>query len=184
MRAINDDPRYPRHEESRALVPAPPDEVFAFLDDHTQLAAHMSERSWMMARGWMSVRTDAGAGRRVGSRITLTGRVLGASLGVESVVTDRVPPLHKAWETVAEPRLLVIGRYRMGFDLEPADGDTRLRVFIDYALPERELPWLLGLLLAPSYARWCVREMVRDARSHFATPLGAAAPLPAHATTP
>lgn len=64
------------------------------------------------------------------------------------------------------PRLLVVGAYRMGFDIESRPGGSRLRVFIDYALPER-MRWL-GWLLGAYYARWCTRQMVDDAERQFA----------------
>jgi hypothetical protein len=60
----------------------------------------------------------------------------------------------KVWQTVGTPRLLVIGPYRMGFSLVPIeDSDpnsnrsTHLTVSIDYALPVRGLPRILGSAL-------------------------------------
>jgi len=58
---------------------------------------------------------------------------------------------------------LVIGPYRMGFEVTPRDNGSLLRVFIDYALPKR-LPWRwLGQFFGRYYARWCTRRMVDDA---------------------
>ena len=74
----------------------------------------------------------------------------------------------KAWETVAEPRLLVVGHYRMGFEVQPASGGSRVRVFIDYALPEAGLPRLLGILFANWYADWCTRMMADDVKRALA----------------
>lgn len=44
---------YPFHEESSGYVDAAPERVFAILDDHARLAAHMAKPSWRM--GWASV---------------------------------------------------------------------------------------------------------------------------------
>ena len=77
--------------------------------------------------------------------------------------------MKKTSETVAEPRLLVIGPYRMGFDLMQQNTTVQLRVAIDYELPTQGISWLLGRLFGRSYAKWCTRQMVRDAQHSFAT---------------
>ena len=153
--------------ESSAVVRAPADRVFAYIDDHTRLSSHMTKSSWRMGGGRMRVELDEGLGKKVGSRIRLAGRVFGIELSVEETVTERVPPRRKVWETTGSPKLLVIGQYRMGFELLPNVEQTNLRVFIEYALPVRAPARWLGLLLAGSYARWCTRQMVDDAVKYF-----------------
>ena len=111
---------------------------------------------------------DAQHGRSVGSHIVLRGRVFGIELHLDEVVTTREPPLRKIWETVGEPRLLVIGPYRMGFDLMPEGTAAQLRVAIDYDLPAKGISRLLGRLFGRTYAKWCTRQMVRDAQQSFA----------------
>jgi hypothetical protein len=64
--------------------------------------------------------------------MVLRGRVLGLSLCLDEVVTDRNPPRRKVWRTVGEPRLLVIGAYEMGFELYSTTDGVLLRVGIDY----------------------------------------------------
>ena len=151
-----------RHYEDRTTIAAPPERVFAFLDDPQRLAGHMSEPSWKMGGGRMAVEVDAGGGRVVGSRIMLRGSAFGMPLSLDEVVTRRDPPRAKEWETVGEPRLLVIGSYRMGFEVQPSGGGSDLRIFIDYNAPARNA-WL-GTLFGEMYARWCVRMMLSDAR--------------------
>ena len=99
----------PHHFETQVEIDAPPVEVFDFLDDHRRLSAHMTEPSWQMAGSSMTIVMDTNQGRALGSRITLSGRILGLSLEVEEVVTKYDPPHSKTWETVGTPRLLVIG---------------------------------------------------------------------------
>ena len=159
---------FPFHLESKREVHAPADAIFSYLDDHTRLAAHMSQSSWMMAGSRMGIELDEFAGRRVGSRIRLSGRVLGIPLSVEEAVTERHPPLRKIWQTTGVPRLLVIGHYRMGFEITPHDASSLLRVFIDYALPEAPFARWLGRVFGSSYARWCTESMAEDAAKHFA----------------
>ena len=157
------------HSETSGFVGAPAATVFAYADDPARFSSHMSKSSWMMGGGRMLTELDAGRGQIVGSRIRLSGKVFGIELSVEEIVTERVPPQSKAWETTGSPRLLVIDRYRMGFEIAPQENGSLLRVYIDYALPE-DLParWL-GVLLGRYYARWCTDQMVRDTAKHFAS---------------
>jgi hypothetical protein len=157
----------PHHFESIVEVNAAADAVFSRLDDHSRLSAHMSNSSWMMAGSRMSIELDATEGRVVGAIIRLRGRVLGIRLCVEEIVTERNPPLRKVWETTGRPQLLVIGPYRMGYEITPRAQTSRLRVFIDYALPDGPISRWLGRLFGHFYARWCTQRMADDAALHF-----------------
>lgn len=161
---------YGGQAEFTAVVQAPVERVFSWLDDQARLAQHMSKRSWKMGWGRMVVELDDERGRAVGSHIVLRGRVFGIRLYLDEIVVEREPPRSKAWETVGEPRLLVIGSYRMGFDLAAMDGVTKLRVAISYQLPKRGVSRLLGQLFGQSYARWCVRQMAEEAQRRFRVP--------------
>ena len=160
---------YMYHYETSAIVRAPLDRVFAHMDDHARLSSHMSKSSWMTGGGSMQVEFDAARGQKIGSWIRLSGKILGVTLAVEEIVTERTPPRRKVWETTGEPRLLVIGRYRMGFEIAPHQAGSHLTVFIDYALPEGALTRWLGYFLGGYYARWCTQRMVADAVRHFAS---------------
>jgi len=94
--------------------------------------------------------------------------MLGLSLSVEEVVTERVPPVRKVWETTGVPHLMIIGRYRLGFEIRPAASQSLVRIFIDYALPQSGLARVLGRLFGGWYAKWCTRQMLRDVTMHFA----------------
>ena len=155
------------HDQSEAIIKAPQAEVFDYLDDQTRLAAHMEKRSMMMLGGRMTYEFDATKGRAVGSVIRMGGSFLGISLFVCEVVTQRTSPTAKRWETRGPQRMLVIDRYRMGFDTRVIDCGTEVRVFIDYQLPPGPVGRWLGPLFAPFYARWCVSRMVKDVSRHF-----------------
>jgi hypothetical protein len=159
--------QFPRASADLALVQADAGRLFSYLDDHARLSSHMGKRSWMMGGGRMQLHFDADRGQAIGSSLELSGRAFGIAVALREIVTERVPPTRKVWETAGEPRLLVIGAYRMGFEIT-AQGDTSLlRVFIEYALPSRGLARWLGRALGPGYARWCTRRMVGDAVVHF-----------------
>lgn len=158
---------FPHHYECSAVVHAPPLMLFEHVDDPARLSSHMSQSSWAMGGGRMQVEPDEGRGRTLGSRIRMTGRIFGVRLSVEEAVTERDPPRRKVWETIGHPRLLVIGHYRMGFDIEPRGRGSTLRVFIDYALPDQGPTRCLARLFGSYYARWCTGRMVDDAVGHF-----------------
>ena len=111
----------------------------------------------------MQIITDPERPRGVGSHIALRGRVFGLRLSVDEEVTRYEPPYLKEWETTQEPRLLVIGQYRMAFSTKGVRDGTELRVTIDYNRPASPLPRLLGILFGRMYARWCTSQMVSDA---------------------
>lgn len=157
----------PFHFESSAKLNAPAAAVFLHLDDHQRLSAHMSQSSWMMAGSRMKIELDAAQGRALGSKIRLSGRALGIPLAVEEAVADYTPPLRKSWITTVEPKLLVIGHYRMGFEITPQGNASQLRIFIDYALPESYPARWLGRVFGSWYARWCTLSMVSDAEKSF-----------------
>jgi hypothetical protein len=156
-----------RHTEARVRINASADRLFDHLDDAERLGAHMKERSAMMMGGRMTYELDEAKGRKLGSVIRMGGRFLGIPLSVEETVVERNPPHRKTWETRGAPRLLVIGSYRMGFEIAPDGADAGLRVFIDYELPTSALGRALGGVIAPSYASWCVGRMAEDATRSF-----------------
>jgi hypothetical protein len=156
----------PYHVEHAVRIPATAPVLFEYLDDPARLGAHMGKSSWMMAGARMTYAFDAAKGRSAGGRIRLSGRMLGLTLSVDEVVTRHEPPFRKAWKTVGTPRLLIMGNYEMGFEVEPDASASRLRVHISYELPHGAW-WLAGWLLGGLYAHWCVRSMANDAARHF-----------------
>ena len=157
-----------RHRfETTIEVNTTPEALFEELDDHERLSAHMMKSSAMMAGSKMDIGFDEGGGRAIGSKIRMSGRMLGWQLDLEEVVTERESPRRKTWETIGEPRLLVIGAYRMGFEIEPSGSGSMLTVFIEY--DDAPAPWTrLSRVLGPVYARWCTVNMANGAARSFA----------------
>lgn len=156
------------------VVPAVPEVVFAILDDPRRLGRHMEKPSAMMLGGSMRYALDERGGRAVGSVIRIEGSVLGLRLSIVERITEREPPRRKAWETIEEPRLIVFGNYRLGFEIALEGPGSRVRVFIDYDLPRTSLVGrLLGPLGAHAYARWCVGRMLAEAREAAPADAGA-----------
>ena len=158
---------YPHSDEATAEVRTPAGELFDYLDDHALLASHMEQPSMMLMGGRMTYEFDATNGRAVGSIIKMGGSIFGFKLFVEEVVTEHHRPARKVWETLGQPRLLIMGAYRMGFEITPSGERSRLRVFIQYDRPPSPTGRLLSPIFAPIYARWCVTRMATDAEHHF-----------------
>jgi hypothetical protein len=156
-----------RHYEDISSIPTSPKELFAYVDDHTRFSSHMSQSSWMMGGGRMDVAIDAGRGQKVGSHIRMSGKAFGIGLSLDEVVTRYEPPHLKTWETVGNPKLLVIGHYGMGIEIKPQNNGSLLRVSIDYDLPPINR-WL-GKLFSGAYAKWCVQQMIKGAHDEFNT---------------
>jgi hypothetical protein len=157
----------PRHYEVGARIATSAGSLFDFLDDPARLTDHMSKSTWMMGGGRMRLELDESEGRRVGSKMTLSGRAFGLELFLEQAVTERSVPHRKTWQTSGTPHLWVIAQYRLGFEINSQPDGTWVRVFIDYALPESGFGHWLGLLFGNGYAKWCTRRMLGDARAHF-----------------
>lgn len=158
---------YAHSDETTLEVRAAPDRLFDHLDDQARLGSHMEKPSMMMMGGRMTYEFDEAKGRAVGSIIKMGGSFLGIQLLVEEVVTERDPPRRKVWETRDRPRILIIGAYRMGFEITPSGEHSKLRVFIEYDHPPSPIGRILGRAFARMYARWCVERMADDARLHF-----------------
>ncbi len=154
-----------RRLERSALIAAEPSRLFAALDDPARFGAHKWKPSAAMLGGSMRYELDAKRGKAVGSVIRMTGEVLGPTLTVSQIVTERTPPVRKVWETTGEPRLLILSGYRMGFAIAPEGTGSRLTVFIDYRLPSGLALGAVSRMLGPVYARWCLERIVADAQS-------------------
>lgn len=158
---------YERHYSEAAALNSTAAEVFAFADDFQKLSSHMTASSRMMMGSSMQTSFDADGGRSVGSHVIMRGRMMGTDLFLDEVVRVREPLQRKEWETVGSPQLLVIGRYRLGFEIASIRQLAELRVFIGYDLPSAPVWRFLGRFFGPLYAKWCVRQMIEGARSQF-----------------
>src|SRR5256885_9398928 len=154
---------FPHHHEASAVIAASAEDVFAYVDNPARISSHMEKSSWAIGGGNMKLALDEGGGRKAGSHIRLSGHAFGIELSLDEVVLERDAPHRKVWQTVGAPKLLVIGRYRMGLELSPRGKGSLLRVFIDYTLPDQGVERWLGRLLGRFYAAWCARRMVNDA---------------------
>lgn len=156
-----------RHYEESAIIPASAEEIFAYADNHANFSSHMNKSSWMMGGGRMITKIDEDKGQKVGSHIRMSGKVFGFNLFLDEVVILRDIPFLKEWKTFGDLNLFVIGQYKLGFEIKPEKDVSKIRVYIDYDLPESFSTRILGYLFGGIYAKWCVRQMINGVKNNF-----------------
>lgn len=150
--------------QETVVVAAAPSKVFAWIDDPRNTGMHMSRPSMAMLGGMLRLEQLSPSRTGVGTTYRSWGRVLGLPIDCTTMVTAWEPDREKTWRTTGRPRLIVLGNFEMRFTLVAVDHGTRLILTISYSLPPAGFGRLLGRMLAAPYARWCLRQMVRDAR--------------------
>jgi hypothetical protein len=156
-----------KHYENSIVLQAKPEEIFNFADNHLNFASHMNKSSMMMGGGKMVTEVDDGKGQVVGSHIKMSGIVFGIKIFLDEVIIKHDSPNFKEWETVGDLKLLVIGHYRLGFEITPEDQNSKFRVFIDYDQPKSLGSKILGFLFGRIYAKWCVQNMISGVKKRF-----------------
>lgn len=152
------------HYEDSIFIPAPAQDVFNYVDDHSKYYSHVMKFSRMVG-GRMDLQVDEGHGQSVGSPIRLSGKVLGKSLSLEEVITRREPPRTKTWKTVGTPKFLIVGQYQYNVQIEPQGNGSVLRVSFS-SDPPKESGWLRRLF-SKVYTKLCAREMIEVTRGYF-----------------
>lgn len=155
---------YGKHYKDSIFIPAAAEDVFAYVDDHSNYYSHVIKFSRMVG-GNMDLQFDEGHGQSVGSRIRLFGRVFGKSLSLEEVITRREPPHIKTWETVGIPKFLIVGKYQYSVEIEEQDNGSVLHVSFDYDPPNKS-GWLRRLV-GGVYAKLCAKEMTKVTCDYF-----------------
>lgn len=155
---------YGQHYEDSVFIPAPAQEVFSYVDDHSNYYSHVIKFSRIVG-GRMDLQMDEGHGQSVGSHIRLSGKVLGKPLSLEEAITKGEPPHINTWETVGIPKFLIVGQYQYNVQIEPQRNGSMLRVSF-YSDPPKESGWLRRWF-SRVYTKLCGREMVEVTRGYF-----------------
>jgi Polyketide cyclase / dehydrase and lipid transport len=147
-------------------IKASAESVFAYVDDIRNIGWHMTERSSMAMMGSrleLEIVSEQSTG--LGATYRYSGTMMGLSLDFSESVTRYIPNREKIWHTIGEPRLLIISSYEMRLAVEPRSAaSSRLTISIAYELPLSTFWRIVGRLLAGPYSRWCLRQMVGDAK--------------------
>jgi hypothetical protein len=148
------------------VIAAPAERVFAYVDDIRNMARHMSEeRSMAMMGSRLTLEIVTPEVTGIGATYRYFGRMMGLTLDFSETVTRYVPGREKGLRTIGDPRLLIIGGYEMGVNVQPlTEVSCRLTITFGYDLPRAGLWRIVGWALAPWYGRWCLDSMTQGAK--------------------
>jgi hypothetical protein len=150
--------------EKDILIHASADEVFRFMDDTSKTGMHMSQNSSMMMGSKLTLEWLSPNKSGVGTTTRWYGKMMGMAIDFTQSVTHWVPDHEKTWATFSGAKIIVYSWYRMGFKLKETYEGTYVRLFISYERPKSFFFRILSFLFAGIYARWCLRNMLRDTK--------------------
>lgn len=145
-------------------INAPADSIFAFMDDVNNTGMHMTESNAPMMGSKLSLEWLTPHHTGLSSKYRWQGKVMGMKMDFTVEVTKWVQGKEKVWESMGTAKMIVISWYRMYLILTPLpDGSTKAELGIYYTKPKK----LLGFFLGKSYAKWCVKSMLKDTKKYF-----------------
>ncbi len=155
------------------VIGAPAHQVFAFMDDVKNVGFHMSGRSSMPMMGSrLEIAILSPQSTGVGATYRMWGRMMGLTIDFSETVTKYIAGREKVWETIGEPKLLIMSSYVMRVAVNPLSlSSCRLTISLTYA-PPRSIFWrFVSALVGDWYARWCLKSMCQDAKAAMARQL-------------
>lgn len=154
--------------EKIKVYAASPEEVFDCLDDLGVTGAHMTKSPMPMMGGKMKIEFLSAHKTGVNARYRCTGKVLWMPLDFTVVVTEWVNGREKSWETTGTPRLIIMSWFKIDLVVAGNDLRSRARLSISYEKPRGLLNRALCFFLADWYCRWCLQQMLNDAKKQLA----------------
>ncbi len=154
-----------RHLDEILEINASPERVFRYLDNMQSVGEHMMKSSMPLMGGKLKLERLSSNPTGVSATYRYRGRVLFLPIDFSETVIEWVETKRKIWKTIGTPKLIILGNYEMGFELEQTQEGTKAHLWIDYEIPR---PWfgrILGMLLADWYSRWCLRMMGSGAKN-------------------
>jgi hypothetical protein len=143
---------------------ADPLQVFRCIDDLGVTGTHMTQSSGMMMGSKLNLtyltRTKTG----LGSKYRWTGKMMGLKMDFTVQVTKWVEGKEKVWETVGPTKLIIYSWYRMNLIVNGASNGTEAQLSITYKKPHGFVNKVICFLFADWYCRWCLRQMLGDAK--------------------
>lgn len=82
-------------------------------------------------------------------------------------VTKWVEGKEKVWETIGPTKLIIYSWYRMILQVKQQGEKTEAELSITYEKPAGLFNKILCFFLADWYCRWCLRQMLGDAKKRL-----------------
>jgi len=135
------------------------------MDDIANVGWHMEgERSMPLMGGKLHHEVLSENITGLGATYRWYGKVMGMTLDFKETVTKWVKNEEKVWSTIEDPKIIIMSKYEMRFNLSPIENGTKVTFEIDYELPRSLFGRILGKLLARKYADWCLRRACEDTK--------------------
>jgi len=144
---------------------ATPEKVFQCLDDLGVTGMHMTKSSMPMMGGNLNLEFITSHQTGLGSRYRWTGNVMWMKMDFTVEVTKWTQGKEKTWETIGEPEVIIYSWYRMNLFVNAIPGGTEAQLSISYKNPHRLFHKILSFLFADWYCRWCLKQMLGDAKT-------------------
>ena len=151
-------------EQYQIEIDAPTDKVFAYMDDINNVGWHMSGESSMPMMGSRLQLEVIDDKKGMGATYGWKGSVLGMAIDIKEIVTKWTKNREKSWSTVGKPKMIVMSGYVMHLLFTPTEKGTRVLFEIDYSLPRTPWGWMIGIILARKYAKWCLKRACEDSK--------------------
>ena len=143
---------------------ADPFQVFRSIDDLGVTGMHMTKSSMMMMGSKLDLRFLTNNKTGPGSRYRWTGSMMGLNMDFTVAVTKWTDGKEKVWETIGPAKLIIYSWYRMNLMVKTIDSGAEAILSISYEKPHGFINKILSFLFADLYCRWCLRQMLGDAK--------------------
>jgi hypothetical protein len=143
---------------------ASPAQVFRYIDDLGVTGMHMTESSMMMMGSKLHLNFLTENKTGLGSRYRWTGSMMGLKMDFTVAVTKWIDGKEKTWETVGQTKMIIYSWYRMNLVVRTIESLTEAELSISYEKPHGFINKVLSFLFADWYCRWCLRQMLGDAK--------------------
>jgi hypothetical protein len=151
----------------KEIFPASSQQVFKTIDDLGVTGMHMTESSGMMMRSKLDLEFLTTNRTGIGSRYRWTGKMMGIPMDFTVAVTKWVEGKEKVWETIGPTKLIIYSWYRMILQVKQQGEKTEAELSITYEKPAGLFNKILCFFLADWYCRWCLRQMLGDAKKRL-----------------
>ena len=143
---------------------ATPEKVFAHMDDINNVGWHMSGESSMPMMGSRLRLEVIDDKKGIGATYRWKGSVMNMPIDIKETVTKWIKNGEKSWQTIGKPKMIVMSGYVMHLRVSPTEKGTKVLFEIDYSLPKTPWGWIIGVILARKYAKWCLQRACEDTK--------------------
>lgn len=146
------------------IIQSSPENVFTYMDNIGNTGMHMTKSSAPMMGSKLELKQLSENATGLNSTYQWYGKMMGLTMDFTVVVTQWTQDKEKIWETVGEAKMIILSWYKMKLLLTPVKDTTQVELSIDYEIPKTLFFRILGFLLAPLYANWCLNNMLQDSK--------------------